>query len=223
MAGLVKKPKAPESPNKQNAPKRKILAQTFMSMDGVMQAPGAQDEDQEGGFRLGGWSMSFWDETMGKVMGSQMTDMETLLLGRKTYDVFAGYWPKHREEEGAAPLNNAKKYVASRKAKKLGWDNSELLEGDVVEAVAKLKEKPGKPIQVLGSSNFLQTLFKHDLVDQLDVWIFPVVLGSGKRLFGDGAIPGTWKLKENHVSTTGVTILRYERGGELRPVPRQIH
>jgi dihydrofolate reductase len=187
-----------------------------------MQAPGGQDEDREGGFRQGGWSMTYWDESMGKVMGTQMADMETLLLGRKTYDIFAGYWPKHREEMGAAPLNNAKKYVASRTRKKVDWENSELLKGDVAKAVAKLKQEPGKPIQVLGSSKLLQTLFKHDLVDQLDLWIFPVILGSGKRLFGDGSIPASWKLTESHVSTTGVTIHRYERAGEVKTVARQV-
>lgn len=221
MAEPVRRSKPPERPKQEAGPNRKVLAQTFVSLDGVMQAPGGQDEDREGSFRHGGWSMTFWDETMAKLMGAQMADMETLLLGRKTYDIFAGYWPKHREEMGAAPLNNAKKYVASRTRTKLDWENSELLKGDVVKAVATLKQESGKPIQVLGSSELLQTLLKHDLVDRLDLWIFPVVLGFGKRLFGDGAIPGAWKLTESHVSTTGVTIHRYERAGDVKAVPRR--
>jgi dihydrofolate reductase len=221
MAESPKKSKSLERPKQEAPPLRKVLAQTFVSLDGVMQAPGAQDEDREGGFRHGGWSMTYWDETMAKLIGGQMADMETLLLGRKTYDIFAGYWPKHREEMGADALNGAKKYVASRTRKKLEWENSELLEGDVVTAVAKLKQEAGKPIQVLGSSNLLQTLFTYDLVDQLDVWVFPVVLGSGKRLFSDGASPGAWKLMESHVSTTGVTIHRYERAGDVKAVPRR--
>jgi dihydrofolate reductase len=222
MVKPSKKSATPKPTKSGRPPRRTIVAQTFLSLDGVMQAPGAQDEDRAGNFRLGGWSMSYWDDTMGKVMGAQMADMETLLLGRKTYDIFAGYWPKHREEMGAAPLNNARKYVASRTRKKLAWENSELLKGDVVTAVANLKQAPGKPIQVLGSSNLLQTLLKHDLVDRLDVWSFPVVLGSGKRLFGSGAIPGAWKLTESQVSTTGVTIHRYERAGEMKIVPRLV-
>jgi dihydrofolate reductase len=198
------------------ASNRRLVAQTFVSMDGVMQAPGGPEEDHEGGFRHGGWSMTYWDDRMDQIMAKGMAEPHDLLLGRKTYDIFAAYWPKHRDEPVADSLNGATKYVASRTRKALDWENSRLLEGDAQTAVAELKRRPGPPIYVLGSSNLLQTLLKHDLVDALDLWVFPVVLGSGKRLFHDGALPTAWKLTESGTSTTGVLIQHYERSGDIK-------
>lgn len=195
---------------------RKLVAQAFLSMDGVMQAPGGAEEDRDGGFPHGGWSMTYWDEKMGQIMAQAMAEPRDLLLGRRTYDIFASFWPKHRDQPGASSLNEATKYVASRTRKKLEWENSHLLKGDVPTAVAELKRQPGPPIFVLGSSNLLQTLLKHDLVDEVDLWISPVVLGSGKRLFHDGAIPTAWKLLDGQVSSTGVVIQRYERAGDIQ-------
>ncbi len=184
-------------------------------MDGVLQAPGGQEEDTDGGFQHGGWSMTYWDEKMGEIMGKMQAEPHELLLGRRTYDIFADYWPKHRNEPGASSLNDATKYVASHSPKELGWENSHLLTGDIPNAIRELKQRQGPPIHVLGSSNLVQTLLKHDLVDELDVWVFPVVIGSGKRLFQDGAVPGAWKLTDSQVSTTGVSIQRYERAGDI--------
>jgi dihydrofolate reductase len=194
---------------------RQVIGQTFVSMDGVMQAPGGPEEDQDGGFQHGGWSMTYWDEKMGQIMAKAMAEPRDLLLGRRTYDIFAGYWPKHPGEPGASSLNGATKYVASHTRRDLEWENSHILHGDTPTAVAELKRKPGPPIYVLGSSNLLQTLFKHDLVDALDLWVFPIVLSSGKRLFHDGSIPTAWRLKTSEASTTGVLIQRYERAGNL--------
>jgi dihydrofolate reductase len=205
-----------EAPKKAIKPARKVVAQTFLSLDGVMQAPGGPEEDRDGGFRHGGWSMTYWDDKMGQIMGQGMAQPRDLLLGRKTYDIFAGYWPKHGDEPGASSLNNATKYVASRTRKQLDWENSHLLKGDVPTAVADLKRQPGPTLNVLGSSNLLQTLLKHDLVDALDLWIFPVVLGSGKRLFHDGAIPAAWNLTSSQTSSTGVMINHYERAGDIK-------
>lgn len=195
---------------------RKIVADAFVSMDGVMQAPGGPDEDREQGFAHGGWTNAYWDEVMGQVMGEQMAQPHELLLGRKTYDIFADFWPKHREDPGAPALNAATKYVASRTRKRVDWENSKLLRGDIPKAVQELKKRPGPPIHVLGSSDLLQSLLRHDLVDELEVWVFPVVLGSGKRLFGEGALPTAWKLTGSRTSTTGVTIQHYERAGAIQ-------
>lgn len=160
--------------------------------------------------------MTYWDEMMGQIMAKEMAEPHDLLLGRKTYDIFAAYWPKHSDVPGANSLNGAAKYVASRARKALDWENSHLLEGDVQTAVAELKRRPGPSIYVLGSSDLLQTLLNHDLVDSLDLWVFPVVLGSGKRLFQDGAVPTAWKLTESQASTTGVLIQHYERSGGIK-------
>ena len=206
----------PAGPKKASPRTRKIVAQTFLSMDGVMQGPGGAEEDREGGFKHGGWTMTYWDDKMGEIMGESMAEPHDLLLGRRTYDIFAGYWPKHPDAPGASSLNRATKYVASRSRRTLEWENSRLLTGDVPAAVAELKRGPGPPIFVLGSSDLLQTLLEHDLVDALDLWIFPVVLGSGKRLFDEGAIPTAWKLVDTRASTTGVVVQRYERAGDIQ-------
>jgi dihydrofolate reductase len=193
---------------------RKLIVSTFLTLDGVMQAPGGPEEDASSGFTQGGWSVNYWDERMGQVMGEAMGTGFDLLLGRKTYDIFAAYWP-HTDEPGARPLNDATKYVASRSRPTLEWSNSVLLEGDAADAVAALKQEDGPELQVHGSGDLIQTLLRNRLVDEFRLWVFPVVIGSGKRLFADGAIPAGLKLVDSTVSTTGVVIGTYEPAGEL--------
>jgi dihydrofolate reductase len=193
---------------------RKLTVNTFLTVDGVMQAPGGPEEDPTGGFTHGGWSVNYWDEAMGQRMGEFMGKPFDLLLGRKTYDIFAAHWP-HSDEPGAAELNSATKHVASRTLDKVEWANSILIEGDVPEYVTKLKQEDGPEIQVHGSGDLIQTLLEHDLVDELGLWVFPLVLGSGKRLFGDGAIPAGLKLVDSKTFSTGVIMARYERAGDI--------
>ena len=195
---------------------RQLVVGTFLTVDGVMQAPGGPDEDREGGFGHGGWSVNYWDEFMGQTIVELTQQAGALLLGRKTYDIFVASWPKVGDEDPvAAKLNSMPKYVASRTLRKVIWNNASLLEGDVAQAVAKLKEEPGGEIQVTGSGNLIQTLIKYGLVDRFVLWVFPVVLGSGKRLFGSGAIPASLKLLDTKTSSTGVAIHTYERAGEI--------
>jgi dihydrofolate reductase len=196
---------------------RKLVVGTFVTIDGVMQAPGGPDEDREGGFDHGGWSVNFWDEVMGETIVGQTQQAAGLLLGRKTYEIFAAHWPNVSDDDPiAAKLNSMPKYVASRTLNELTWNNSTLIRGDVAEAVAKLKEETGGEIQVTGSSDLIQTLIKHDLVDAYHLWVFPVVLGDGKRLFGGGTVPGAMKLVETKTSSTGVAIQTYERAGGIQ-------
>jgi len=194
---------------------RKLVVSTFLTLDGVMQAPGGPGEDPSGGFTHEGWSVNYWDDLMGQVMSEFMAKPFDLLLGRKTYEIFAAHWPRVKDDPTAAVLNNAKKYVASRTHRAVDWQNSVLLEGGVTTAVAGLKEQPGPEIQVHGSSNLLQTLIKDGLIDEYHVWTFPVLLGSGKRLFADGTIPIGLKLVDTKTSTTGVVIATYEPAGEV--------
>jgi dihydrofolate reductase len=193
---------------------RKLVVNTFLTLDGVMQAPGGPEEDPAGGFTHGGWSVNYWDDVMGRHMGEAFTNPFDLLLGRKTYEIFAAHWP-HVDDPGAAELNSATKYVASRTLDKVEWSNSILIEGDVAEQVARLKEEDGPEIQVHGSSDLIQTLLRADLVDEFRLMIFPLVLGSGKRLFADGAIPAGLKVVDSKTSSTGVVIATYERAGEI--------
>jgi dihydrofolate reductase len=193
---------------------RKLVLNTFLTLDGVMQAPGGPEEDPSGGFTHGGWSVNYWDDVMFQRMGEAMSKPFDLLLGRKTYEIFAAHWPYVRDDPFADKLNSATKYVASRTLGKPEWQNSSLLDGDVAEQVARLKEQEGPEIQVHGSSNLIQTLLEHDLVDEYRLWIFPVVLGGGKRLFADGAIPAGLKLVDSATSTTGVLITTYEPAGK---------
>jgi len=194
---------------------RKLMVTTFLTLDGVMQAPGGPREDDSGGFAHGGWSANYWDERMGQVQGEAMGAPFDLVLGRKTYDIFAAYWPHASEEDGAKPMNDATKYVASRGQPTLEWRKSVLIEGDAAEGIAALKRQGGPELQVYGSGNLIQTLMRHDLVDQYRLWIFPLVIGSGKRLFSEGTIPAGLKLLDSTVSTTGVVIGRYEPAGEI--------
>jgi dihydrofolate reductase len=194
---------------------RKLVVSTFLTLDGVMQAPGGPGEDDSGCFTHGGWSVRYWDEHMGQVMGAAMSTPFDLVLGRRTYDIFAAYWPHAPEEAGAKPLNDATKYVASRSRPTLEWAGSVLIEGDAAEGVAALKEGDGPELQVHGSGNLVQTLLRHHLVDEFRLWVFPVVLGSGKRLFADGTVPTGLSLVDSTVSTTGVVIGTYEPAGEV--------
>jgi dihydrofolate reductase len=194
---------------------RRLLVTTFVSLDGVMQAPGGPEEDPSDGFRLGGWSVNYWDDTMGQVIGGIMGKPFDLLLGRKTYDIFSAYWPTSTEE-GAAPLNAATKYVASRSQRSLDWGPAVLVK-DVPREVDKLKRGDGPELQVHGSGNLIQTLLEHGLVDEFHVWTFPVLLGQGKRLFADGTVPAGLKLADSVTSSTGVVIGTYEPAGEIKP------
>jgi dihydrofolate reductase len=194
---------------------RKLTVNTFLTLDGVMQAPGGPEEDPTGGFEHGGWSVNYWDEKMGQVMGEAMSKPFDLLLGRKTYEIFAAHWPHATDEAAAAPLNNATKYVASRTLKSVDWQNSQLIRGDVPQGVADLKKGEGPEIQVHGSSNLIQTLLQHDLIDELRIWIFPLVLGTGKRLFEDGTIPAGMRVVDSITSSTGVVIVTYARAGAI--------
>ena len=194
---------------------RKPIVSTFLTLDGVMQAPGGPGEDDSGGFAYGGWSVKYWDEQMGQVMGEAMSRPFDLVLGRKTYDIFAAHWPHATDEAGAKPLNDATKYVASRAHPMLEWSNSVLIEGDAAEGIAALKQTDGPELQVHGSGNLIQTLLRHNLVDQYRLWVFPLVIGSGKRLFSEGTIPSGLKLVDSKVSTTGVVIGTYEPAGAI--------
>ncbi|MEW6035083.1 MAG: dihydrofolate reductase family protein [Candidatus Micrarchaeota archaeon] len=198
---------------------RKIVANTFVSLDGVMQAPGGPEEDQSGGFKYGGWSVNYWDEQMGKVMDEFMGRKFDLLLGRKTYEIFAAHWPYVKdgpEKPAADKLNGSKKYVVSKTLSKADWENSTLIKGDVAKEIAKLKKQDGPEIQIHGSGNLIQTLLKHDLIDQFNVWIFPLTLGKGKRLFDSGTVPAGLKLLDCKVSKTGVIIATYAREGQIK-------
>lgn len=197
---------------------RELVVGTFMSLDGVMQAPGGPDEDRDGGFTHGGWLVPYFDQRFLELMTEWATRADAFLLGRKTYEIFAGSWPNSTDpaDEIATALNTRPKYVASRTLRELDWQNTHLLEGDVAKAVAELKAGDGGEIQVHGSSDLLQTLFKHDLVDVLRIWWFPVVLGSGKRLFGEGTVPLGFRLEESAQTATGAVLHVYRRVGGLR-------
>jgi dihydrofolate reductase len=194
---------------------RKLIVNTFLTLDGVMQAPGGPEEDTDGDFAFGGWSVNYWDDKMGQVMDDFMGKPFDLVLGRKTYEIFAAYWPHATDEQGAKPLNDATKHVASRTLKALEWQNSVLIEGEVSEGVAALKKEEGPELQVHGSGNLIQTLLRHELIDEFRLWTFPVVVGRGKRLFSDGTIPAGLKLVDSTVSSTGVMIGTYVPAGEI--------
>jgi dihydrofolate reductase len=194
---------------------RRLIVTTFLSLDGVMQAPGGPGEDDSGGFAHGGWSVNYWDELMGQVMTEWTSRPFAMVLGRRTYDIMAAYWPDAPEETGAKTFNEATKYVASRGRPTLEWSNSVLIEGEAAEGIAALKEEDGPELQVHGSANLIQTLIREGLVDEYRLWLFPVVVGSGKRLFADGAVPSGLRFVDSKVSTTGVVIGTYEPAGEL--------
>ena len=197
---------------------RKLVVGTFVTLDGVMQAPGGPNEDREGGFQHGGWLVPYFDEELGEIMTDWTTRAGAFLLGRKTYEIFAGSWPKATDpgDAAATALNTRPKYVASRTLEKVDWNNSFLLKGDVAEEVAKLKAQDGGEIQVHGSGDLLQTLLRRDLIDTLRLWQFPVVIGTGKRLFGEGTIPRSFRLVDTQLATTGAVLHVYERAGDLK-------
>ena len=194
---------------------RKLIVSTFLTLDGVMQAPGGPEEDNDGNFALGGWSVNYWDDKMGEVMDEAMSRPFDLLLGRRTYEIFAAYWPHATDDQGAKPLNDATKFVASRTLRSLDWNPSVLIEGEVAEGVAALKRQEGPELQVHGSGNLIQTLLRHKLIDEFHLWTFPLVLGRGKRLFSDGTIPAGLKLVDSKVSSTGVMMGTYVPAGEI--------
>jgi dihydrofolate reductase len=186
---------------------RKLVVGTFLTLDGVMQAPGGPEEDPSGGFGHGGWSVPFWDDMMMRVMTDWVRRMDGLVLGRRTYEIFAASWPYAAADDPmAVKLNSVRKYVASRTLKRVDWSNSTLLVGDVADAIRKLKGESGGELQVHGSGELIQTLLRHDLIDQFRIWLFPVVLGTGKRLFGEGTVPAALKLVETQTSSTGVVL-----------------
>jgi dihydrofolate reductase len=196
---------------------RNIITTTFVTLDGVMQAPGGPDEDKSGGFKYGGWTATYFDEAGGKIMDGLLGRPFELLLGRVTYDIFAGYWPKHPEIESVAtPFNATRKYVVSHAPFAPDWNNSVCVTGDVAEEIRKLKAMDAPDLWVHGSGNLIQTLLKHDLVDEMHVWTFPVTIGQGKRLFADGTLPRGWKLAgAPHVTPSGVIVSTYRPSGEL--------
>jgi len=197
---------------------RKLVVGTFLTLDGVMQAPGGPNEDRDGGFQHGGWLVPYFDDKLVEIMTDWTKRADAFLLGRKTYEIFAGSWPKSTDpaDEIATALNTRPKFVASRTLDNVSWNNSHLLKGDVAQKVAKLKAREGGEIQVHGSGGLLQVLLKHDLIDTLRLWLFPVVVGTGKRLFAEGTVPGSFRLVDTKLTATGAVLHVYERAGGLR-------
>jgi dihydrofolate reductase len=193
---------------------RKIIVLSFMTLDGVVQGPGGPTEDTSGNFTYGGWTVPYFDDYLGNIMGEQMGNPFDLLLGRKTFELFASYWP-HHEAEGAG-INKATKYVASNTMTSHEWEKSVFLNGNVVDEIRKLKQQEGPDLQVHGSGNLIQTLVEYDLVDEFWLKIFPVTLGAGKRLFDRGTVPASFTLTESKTSPSGVVIVSYKRAGELK-------
>jgi dihydrofolate reductase len=194
---------------------RELIVNTFLTLDGVMQAPGGPEEDPSGGFEHGGWSFGYWDEEMERAMGESMSKPFDLVLGRKTYEIFAAHWPQS-DDPGAEPLNKATKHVASTTLTDLEWENSKLIEGEVPDGVRALKQQDGPELQVHGSANLIQTLLKHGLIDEFRLLIFPLVLGEGKRLFDGGTVPAGLELVSSQVSSSGVIMASYRSGAEIK-------
>jgi dihydrofolate reductase len=196
---------------------RKLVVLSFITLDGVMQAPGGPREDESGGFKYGGWSVGYFDDYLGNVMTEQMGHPFDLLLGRKTYDIFAAHWPRLGDDDPAARvINRAKKYVVSKRPVELDWKITILISGDVVEKIRQLKREDGPEIQVHGSGNLIQTLLKNDLVDEFWLKTFPVALGSGRRLFAEGTMPAGFTLSKSSISPSGVVASSYARAGEVK-------
>ncbi|MBA9005779.1 dihydrofolate reductase family protein [Thermomonospora cellulosilytica] len=193
----------------------RLVVNTFVTLDGVMQAPGGPEEDRSGGFEHGGWIAPHFDDTAGAFINEVIERAGSFLLGRRTYEIFAGYWPHVTDEDDvvASRLNTLPKYVASRTLDKADWHNTTVIR-DVPAEVAALKEQPGGELQVHGSGNLVQTLIEHDLVDAYNLLTFPVVLGTGKRLFPEGTTPGALRLTHTQTTGTGVVITSYERAGK---------
>jgi dihydrofolate reductase len=196
---------------------RNLVVTTFVTLDGVMQAPGGPGEDPSDGFSHEGWLVPHFDEAMGAQINEWFAGAQDFLLGRGTYDIFYASWPKMRDEDDpvSVALNDKTKYVASRTLTSVEWDTARLLKGDVGDAVRTLKAEDGGELQVHGSAGLIQTLLAEDLVDELRLIVFPVVLGTGKRLFGEGTVPRTWRLTTHSTTSTGAVVLAYERAGEV--------
>ena len=190
---------------------RKIIVLSFITLDGVMQAPGGPEEDMSGGFEYGGWTVPYFDDAAGKLMDQQLQSAD-LLLGRKTFDIFASYWPQHADEWPG--INDVTKYVMSTSTKESDWSNAVFLES--VEDIEKLKNSEGGDIQVHGSGRLIQTLLEHDLVDELWLKIFPLTLGKGKKLFADGTMPAAFELMDSTVTPKGVIFANYKRAGQVK-------
>jgi dihydrofolate reductase len=197
---------------------RRIITTTMITLDGVMQAPGGSKEDTAEGFKYGGWQDGYGNEEADKLYDTKVqAEPFDLLLGRRTYEIFAGYWPQHADEpRWGKPFDRAKKYVVSHKRVELSWDNSELISGDIVEEIKKLKKTQGPDLLIYGSSNLIQTLLKHNLIDRMHVWTFPITIGTGKKLFAEGTCPERFKLVDSKVTTTGVLFATYEPLGSLK-------
>ena len=195
---------------------RKLIVLSFITVDGVIQAPGAPEEDTSGGFTYGGWQAPYLDEFLDKVMDEELREPFDLLLGRKTFEIFASYWPYHAQQGPGPGINNATKYVASNTLRSHDWTKSVFLRGDVTEEVRKLKQQDGAHIFMYGSANLIQTLLKHDLIDEFWLAIYPITLGTGKRLFAEGTIPAAFKVSKSQVSPTGVIVANLERAGEVQ-------
>lgn len=198
---------------------RKIITTTMISLDGVMQAPGGSKEDTAEGFKYGGWQGGYWDEEGDNIMDTKIQAAPfDLLLGRRTYDIFAGYWPNHKDEQRwGKPFDRAKKYVVSHNPIKLTWSKSELITGDVVNEIKKLKNSDGPDLLIYGSSNLIQILLRHHLIDRMHIWTFPVTIGTGKRLFDEGTQPERFKRVESKIISTGVIFATYEPESPLKP------
>ena len=195
----------------------RLTATTFLTLDGVMQAPGGPEEDPSDGFEHGGWSFPYADEDFGRLVTGWFAEADAFLLGRRTYEIFAAFWPLVADagDPVASPLNHLPKYVATRTLREATWAGTNLLSGDVVEEVRRLKDLPGRELQVHGSGGLLQTLMANDLVDEYRLFVYPVVVGSGRRLFRDGAPPRSLELVESTTTSTGVVVADYRRGGPL--------
>ncbi len=194
---------------------RKIITTTMITLDGVMQAPGASKEDTAEGFKYGGW-MTGWNKEADNITDRIQAEPFDLLFGRRTYDIFAGFWPNHKDEpHWGKPYDRAKKYVVSHKPVNLTWSNSELITGDVVEEIKKLKNSDGRDLWVWGSGNLIQTLLAHSLIDRMHLWTFPIAIGSGKKLFAEGTQPEHFKLVEGEIMSSGIIFATYEPTGLL--------
>lgn len=197
---------------------RKLVASTSVSLDGVMQAPGGPEEDPTADFAFGGWAFPYWDETLDLTDRGFEGEGREIVLGRRTYEIFEGFWPHlPADDPNARSMNGARKYVASRTRKTLRWENSVLLTGDVVEAVAALKAQPGNDLQIVGSGDLIQWLQAASLIDEYIVWTFPVILGRGKRLFETTVKPGALRLIDTKASPTGVVMSTYVSAGDITP------
>ena len=196
---------------------RKVIIITFVSLDGVIQAPGGPEEDNTNVFKWGGWIANHWDNMMNETMGATMSQSFDLLLGRRTYEIFAAHWPYMKDDPIGDQLNRMHKYAVSSKPLTVDWAKTTLITGDVIAGLREIKKQKGPDLLVFGSGKLMQTLLANGLIDQLHLWTFPVTIGKGKRLFAEGTQPASWNLVDSKASTTGVVISFYEPAGELKP------